>query len=408
MHDIQAFHTRVRAAIGECVRKQLDTGLDIINDGEWSKPDYSTYVKHRFTGFEGEPTPPNTGRDMLDFPEFAPYRRTGLQQPTHPKCNGPIAWKDFDAVQRDIDNLKAAAGNAAEVFMTAVSPGQVARFQGNSYYKSDEEYLWALADVLKDEYKAITDAGFILQLDCPDLASGWNGQFRSLTLAEFRKVVDLHLEVLNAATKDIPPERMRLHLCWGNYEGPHNHDIPLREIIEPVLQARPAAVSFEGANPRHEHEWTVFEDVKLPDGKCIVPGVIDSTTNFIEHPELVAQRIARYAERRGARECRRRRRLRLRHLRWGAHRGADDCLGEARRPRRGRPHRQPEAVGTPHMSGAAPYAPRAVQPVHGMGIEVRGGKSVRNRFRCGAQHRPLGAGGTAPECDPCRVICMTW
>ena len=148
--DLQAFHTRVREAIGECVRKQRDTGLDIVNDGEWSKPDYSTYVKNRFTGFEGEPTPTDIGRDMLDFPEYAPYRRTGVNQLTRPKCNGPIAWKDFDAVRRDIDNLKAAAGNAGEVFMTAVSPGQVARFQGNSYYRSDEEYLWALANVLQD------------------------------------------------------------------------------------------------------------------------------------------------------------------------------------------------------------------------------------------------------------------
>ena len=182
-----------------------------------------------------------------------------------------------------------------ELFMTAVSPGQVARFQGNVYYKSDEEYLWALGNVLKDEYQAITDAGFILQVDCPDLGSGWNNQFRDLTLEQFRKVVDMHLEVLDAATEGIPPDRMRLHLCWGNYEGPHNHDIPLREIIEPVLRARPAAVSFEGANPRHEHEWAVFQDVKLPEGKLLIPGVIDSTTNFIEHPELVAQRIERYA-----------------------------------------------------------------------------------------------------------------
>ena len=162
LQDMHAFHTRVRAAIGECVRKQRDIGLDIVNDGEWSKPDYSTYVINRFTGFEGEPTPPNASRDMRDFPEYAPFRRTGFNQPTRPKCNGPIAWKDFEAVQRDIDNLKAAASHAEEVFMTAVSPGQVARFQGNVYYKSDEEYLWALADVLKEEYKAITDAGFTL------------------------------------------------------------------------------------------------------------------------------------------------------------------------------------------------------------------------------------------------------
>jgi 5-methyltetrahydropteroyltriglutamate--homocysteine methyltransferase len=294
--DMPTFQARVRDAIGECVHRQRATGLDIVNDGEWSKPDYSTYVKNRLTGFAGEPTPTVTGRDMLDFPGFAAYRSGGLQELTRPACNGPIAWKDFDAAQRDIDNLKAATGSTDNVFMTAASPGQVARFQGNSYYKSDEEYLWVLANVLKDEYKAITDAGFTLQLDCPDLGSGWNGQFRSLTLAEFRKVVDLHLDVLNAATQDIPPERMRLHLCWGNYEGPHHHDIPLREIIEPVLRARPAAVSFEGANPRHAHEWTVFKEVPLPDGKCIIPGVIDSTTNFIEHPELVAQRIVRYAE----------------------------------------------------------------------------------------------------------------
>jgi 5-methyltetrahydropteroyltriglutamate--homocysteine methyltransferase len=179
--------------------------------------------------------------------------------------------------------------------MTSVSPGQVARFQDNVYYKSDEEYLWALGNVLKDEYKAIADAGFVLQLDCPDLGSGWNNQFRDQTLEEFRKTVGLHLEVLDAATKDIPADRMRLHLCWGNYEGPHNHDIPLKEIIEPVLKTRPQAVSFEGANPRHEHEWSVFQDVKLPDGKIVIPGVIDSTSNFIEHPEVVAQRIERYA-----------------------------------------------------------------------------------------------------------------
>jgi 5-methyltetrahydropteroyltriglutamate--homocysteine methyltransferase len=329
--DPAAFEARVRQAVAECVRLQTERGIDIINDGEWSKPDYSTYVKDRFTGFEGDSTPQSPSRDMAEFPEFAPYRTGGgLTQISRPMCNGAIAWKDFSAVQRDIENLKAAAEVAAmegrpdtdglpsasgqdrssrptngglgvspiphaEVFMTSVSPGQVARFQGNVYYKSDEEYLWALGNVLKDEYRAITDAGFILQLDCPDLGSGWNNQFRDLTLEQFRKVVDMHLEVLDAATEGIPPDRMRLHLCWGNYEGPHNHDIPLSEIIGPVLRARPAAVSFEGANPRHEHEWAVFQDVKLPDGKLLIPGVIDSTTNFIEHPELVAQRIERYA-----------------------------------------------------------------------------------------------------------------
>jgi 5-methyltetrahydropteroyltriglutamate--homocysteine methyltransferase len=294
--DPAAFDARVKQGVAEVVKKQRDTGIDIVNDGEWGKPDYSTYIKNRLTGFEGSPTQQDPSRDMSEFPEFAPFRRGGgLVHIARPKCNGPIAWKDFEAVKTDIANLKAAASDAAEVFMTAASPGQVARFQGNEYYKSDEEYLWALGNALKDEYRAITDAGFILQLDCPDLGSGWNGQFRNLTLDEFRKVVAMHLEVLDAAIADIPPEQVRLHLCWGNYEGPHNHDIPLREIIEPVLRSRPGAVSFEGANPRHEHEWKVFEEVKLPDGKLVVPGVIDSTTNFIEHPEVVAQRIERYA-----------------------------------------------------------------------------------------------------------------
>ena len=296
LSDLAAFEARVAEATKEVVRRQREAGIDVVNDGEWGKPDYSTYVKDRLTGFEGDATPQPTGRDILDFPEFAPYRTGGgLAHITRPMCNGPIAWKDFAAVEKDIANLKAAAGDAPEVFMTAASPGQVARFQGNTYYKSDEEYLWALGAVLRDEYEAIAAAGFVLQLDCPDLGSGWNGQFNTLALDEFKRVVDMHLEVLDDAIRNIPPEQVRLHLCWGNYEGPHNHDIPLREIIEPVLRSRPAAVSFEGANPRHEHEWAVFEEVKLPDGKLLIPGVIDSTTNFIEHPEAVAQRIERFA-----------------------------------------------------------------------------------------------------------------
>ena len=295
LRDVEAFEKRVAEATREVVRKQREIGIDVVNDGEWSKPDYSTYIKDRLTGFEGPPTTQNAGRDMLDFPEFAPYRMGGVNRVAVQMCNGPIAWKDFEAVKRDISNLKAAALDAHEVFMTAASPGQVARFQGNQYYKSDEEYLWALGAVLRDEYEAIAQAGFVLQLDCPDLGSGWNGQFNNLSLDEFKKVVAMHLEVLDDAIKNIPPERVRLHLCWGNYEGPHNHDIPLREIIEPVLAARPAGISFEGANPRHEHEWKVFEEVTLPEGKVVIPGVIDSTTNFIEHPEVVAQRIERFA-----------------------------------------------------------------------------------------------------------------
>ena len=293
-----AFERRVQTAVRDIVRRQVEVGVDVVNDGEQGKPDYSTYIKDRLTGFEGEPIAQEIGRDALEFPEFAAVRQpAGGNFSTRPSCVGPIAWKDFAAVEADIARLKAVTVDcgAADVFMTAVSPGQAARFLRNRYYPSDEAYLHALGAVLKDEYEAIARAGFILQVDCPDLASGWNNQFADLTLPQFRKIVELHLEVLNEATKAIDPEQMRLHLCWGNYPGPHNHDVPLSEIIEPVLKARPAGLSFEGANPRHEHEWTVFEDRKLPEGKVLIPGVLDSTSNFIEHPEVVAQRLLNYA-----------------------------------------------------------------------------------------------------------------
>jgi 5-methyltetrahydropteroyltriglutamate--homocysteine methyltransferase len=215
-----------------------------------------------------------------------------------PTCSGPIAWKDWDAVQRDIDNLQAAVAQSEveEVFMTAASPGVIANFLPNEYYPSEEAYLYALADVMKDEYNAIVRAGLLLQLDCPDLAMTRVSQFSHLSLEEFKKAVEMHVEVLNYALNGISPERMRMHVCWGNTEGPHHHDVPLREIIDIVLKARPMGLSFEGANPRHAHEWKVWREVKLPEGKVIIPGVLDTTTNFIEHPELVAERITRYAE----------------------------------------------------------------------------------------------------------------
>lgn len=296
LKDAAAFDGRVRAAVAEVVQKQLTTGVDIVNDGEQGKPDYSTYIKGRLTGFEGESAALALGADMKEFPEFAARARVAslVKRPT---CSGPIAWKDWAQVEKEIDNLKAAVRNtgAEEVFMTAVSPGQAARFLLNRYYPSDEAYLYALADALEREYRAIVEAGFLLQLDCPDLASGRNNQFQHLTPEEFQKVAAMHVEALNHAVAGIPPDRMRLHACWGNYEGPHHRDVPLKEIIGILLKARPTALSFEAANPRHEHEWTVFEEVKLPEGKLLIPGVLDSTTNFIEHPELVAQRIARYA-----------------------------------------------------------------------------------------------------------------
>jgi len=296
--DRAAFDAAVRAAVDDTVRKQVESGVDVVNDGEQGKPGYATYLKDRVIGFGGQSRVTTVWAEGRDFPEYV-ARRAGNTRSSflRPYCDGPIAWRDFAAVQRDIDTLKAAVKGveAAEVFMTAASPGVVSIFLANEYYPSREKYLEAIARVMKDEYEAIHAAGFVLQLDCPDLAMSRHNRFPDLSLPEFRKIVGLHVEVLNEATRAIPPDRMRLHLCWGNYEGPHHLDVPLRDIIDLVLQARPAGISFEGANPRHEHEWKIWKEVELPPGKVLIPGVIDSTTNFIEHPELVAERIARYA-----------------------------------------------------------------------------------------------------------------
>jgi 5-methyltetrahydropteroyltriglutamate--homocysteine methyltransferase len=296
--DRGAFEAAVRTAVEEVVRRQVATGLDVVNDGEQGKPGYATYVKDRVTGFGGESRVTTVWREAQDYPEYW-ARRTGNTRSSfqRPACNGPIEWKDFAAVQRDIATLRDAtkAVPPTETFMSAASPGVISIFLANDYYPSREAYLEAIARVMKDEYEAIHAAGFVLQLDCPDLAMARHNRFPDLSLAQFRKIVALHVEVLNEATREIPPERMRLHLCWGNYEGPHDHDVPLRDIVDLVLRARPAGLSFEGANPRHDHEWALWKEVRLPPGKILVPGVIDSTTNFIEHPELVAQRLARYA-----------------------------------------------------------------------------------------------------------------
>ena len=291
-----AFDARVRRAVADIVRQQVEAGVDVVNDGEQGKVGYSTYVRHRLTGFGGQAAVP-TRADWADFPEAAAKseRRSTIMRPS---CNGPIEWKDRTAVQKDVANLTAAvsAAKPTEAFMTAASPGVIAHFLKNEHYPSREAYLARLVDVMKDEYDAIHRAGFILQVDCPDLAMGRHLAFPDLSNAEFLKIAAANVEALNHALRDIPPDRMRLHLCWGNYEGPHHRDIPLKEILPIALKARPQALSFEGANPRHEHEWIVFKDVKLPDDRLIIPGVLDSTTNFIEHPELVAQRLVRYAE----------------------------------------------------------------------------------------------------------------
>jgi 5-methyltetrahydropteroyltriglutamate--homocysteine methyltransferase len=297
--EAEEFLAGVNEGVAEVVAKQTSIGIDVINDGEQGRVQYATYVKDRLTGFDGEQAIRAIARmDDLDFPEFAANRNTySSASIPWPACTGPIAWKDQNAVQRDIQRLQDATKDAKseEVFMTAASPGVIAYFLHNQHYSDHEAYLYALADVMKDDYKAIVDSGLLLQIDCPDLAMTRVAQFSHLSQDEFIKIVEMHVEVLQYALAGLAPERMRLHLCWGNTEGPHHHDVPLREIINIVLKAPPLAFSFEGANPRHAHEWKVWQDIKLPEDKVIIPGVLDTTTNFIEHPELIAERIVRYA-----------------------------------------------------------------------------------------------------------------
>jgi 5-methyltetrahydropteroyltriglutamate--homocysteine methyltransferase len=298
--DAARLTSRIRSAVAEIVRKQTSTGVDIVNDGEMGKPSYSTYVKDRLSGFEGsEKSTSLRASDLAEFRNFA--RRgaseTGVAVLKRPACTGLISYHDGGGVQADLDNLQAAvsAANPTETFMTAASPGVVTFFLSNKYYPTHEAYLAALADAMRNEYDAICAAGFVLQVDCPDLAMSRHVQFKDLNLSEFRKTIEMHVEALNHTLANVPPDRVRVHLCWGNYEGPHHHDVPLREILDIVFKARVGAVSYEASNPRHEHEWAVFKDVKLPDSMILIPGVIDSVTNFIEHPELVAQRICNVA-----------------------------------------------------------------------------------------------------------------
>jgi 5-methyltetrahydropteroyltriglutamate--homocysteine methyltransferase len=293
--DADALDARVREAVADVVRRQAEAGIAVVNDGEAGKIGYSTYVTERLEGFGGEADPPGPPPDMLEFPEYLARERGDERAgPAMPACDGPIAYRDTAAVRADVATLQAAIDGVAgveEAFLSAASPGVVAFFLADRHYGDPEAYVYAIADAMKVEYDEIHRAGIVLQLDCPDLTltRGRRGG------DDFRAALRLRVEAINHATRDIPPDAMRMHVCWGNYEGPHHLDVPLREILDLVFAARPAAVSFEAANPRHAHEWAVFEDTALPEGKVLVPGVIDTTTNYIEHPELVAQRIARYA-----------------------------------------------------------------------------------------------------------------
>jgi 5-methyltetrahydropteroyltriglutamate--homocysteine methyltransferase len=294
--DESALDEQVRAAVADVVRRQAEAGIAVVNDGEAGKIGYSTYVTERLEGFGGEADPPGPPPDMLEFPEYHARVSGDGGGPAMPACDGPIAYRDTAAVRADIAALRAAIDGAdvEEAFLSAASPGIVAFFLADRHYGDHEAYISAIADAMKVEYDEIHRAGLVLQLDCPDLAVTRH-RIGAERLEDFRRFVRLHVEAIDHATRDIPPEALRMHVCWGNYEGPHHYDVPLRDIVDIVLAARPAAVSFEAANPRHAHEWTVFEDVALPEGKVLVPGVLDTTTNYIEHPELVAQRIVRYA-----------------------------------------------------------------------------------------------------------------
>jgi 5-methyltetrahydropteroyltriglutamate--homocysteine methyltransferase len=297
--DEGALSDRIARAVQEVVDRQVDAGMAIVNDGEMSKPSYATYVKDRLNGFGGESVQNYFFADLVDYPRSAEMvaANPGRRKRTAPACNGEISVRDRGAITTDMANLgKAVAGSAvAGTFSSAASPGVVSLFFGNEFYATDEEYLFAIAEAMRYEYEAIAAAGAAVQLDCPDLAMGRHSAYADLDLAAFRRRLALNIEALNHSVRNIPAERLRMHVCWGNYPGPHHRDVDLADIIDLVWTAKPRTVLFEAANPRHAHEWTLFEGTAVPDDKVLCPGVIEPQSNYIEHPELVAQRIERYA-----------------------------------------------------------------------------------------------------------------
>jgi 5-methyltetrahydropteroyltriglutamate--homocysteine methyltransferase len=298
-YDAAQFDEVMRRAVADVVKKQSESGIDIVSDGEMSKISYATYIRHRLTGFEGDSARP-TPQDLDDFPEYrdrlvkaghsATYRR--------PVCKGPIKVRDLKPVEKDIAHMKEAMAKAkvTEGFMNAVSPGTIAVFQPNEYYPSHEKYLEALASAMREEYEMIVKSGLLLQLDCPDLAMGRHSRFKNLSDEEFLRYAELQVEAINHALANVPADRVRMHVCWGNYEGSHVHDMSCMRIFPIAIKAKPMALLVEGANPRHEHEWEAWKTIKLPQDKILIPGVIASSINYVEHPEVVAQRLLRYAE----------------------------------------------------------------------------------------------------------------
>ena len=298
-YDEAEFDTVMTRAVREVALRQVDAGVDVISDGEMSKISYATYMRHRLTGFEIAEVPRATPKDLDEFPAFKERlaQQGGTPKYHRPVVRGEIRIKDLEPLEKDIANLRAGAESAGarEAFMNAASPGVIAVFQPNEHYTSEEDYLAALVAVMKVEYERITEAGLLLQVDCPDLAMGRHIRFRDEDTASFRRAAARQVEALNAALENVPAERVRMHLCWGNYEGPHTHDIDLAEIIDIVLAAKPQAIQFEASNPRHAHEWRTWAEADIPEDKILIPGVLDTTTNFVEHPELVAERIERFA-----------------------------------------------------------------------------------------------------------------
>lgn len=300
--DRVAMAERVRSAVGEVVSRQIEAGIDIVNDGEMSKPSYATYIKDRLAGFGGESNS-FVYQDVAEFPKMAErvFNDPGRSRRKTPGCNAEISVSDREAVVSDTENLIAATDGAdvAGRFLTGASPGVISLFLANTHYPDFETYIFAIADAMRYEYEAVTNAGIMLQLDCPDLGMGRHIQYADLDLPEFRKRAELHVEALNHALANVPKDMVRIHLCWGNYEGPHHCDVPLADVIDIAFKANVSGISFEAANPRHAHEYTVFDDVKVPDDVVLIPGVLESKSNFIEHPDLIAQRIVRIAERVG-------------------------------------------------------------------------------------------------------------
>ncbi len=298
-YDSAEFDETIASAVGDAVEKQAEAGIDVVSDGEMSKISYATYIKERISGFEGD-APRSPPRDLQDYPSFLEKLANSGGTPTYkrPKCTGEIQVVNLAPLEKDLKNFHAALEDAGveEAFMNSASPGVIALFQPNEYYASHEEYLEALAEAMRVEYEGIVAAGFLVQLDSPDLGMGRHTLFADKTEEDYQRLAGVHVDVLNHALRNIPADRVRMHVCWGNYEGPHHHDAPMSMVLPIALKAKIGALLFEASNPRHAHEWTTFRDTDLPDDLILIPGVIDSTTNFVEHPELVAERICRFAD----------------------------------------------------------------------------------------------------------------